>query len=191
MTYEPNAQIAEFKRTLQLTRVKTSIHSTLALAGFLIFIVYGAYPLIKVISEKQKLITQTQEISIQLEKNLIELKKTSNIINNSEEFFKPFDNLMPSSPQLESYLHEIFIATSRSGFYIKNISAGEVVSERPGEVPILLQLNGIGELNVLVENIENLKRISTVNKLTAREDYGKTDVNLEVSIYFVPEEFKE
>ena len=191
MTYEPNAQIAEFKRTLQLTRVKTSIHSTLALAGFLIFIVYGAYPLIKVISEKQKLITQTQEISIQLEKNLIELKKTSNIINNSEEFFKPFDNLMPSSPQLESYLHEIFIATSRSGFYIKNISAGEVVSERPGEVPILLQLNGIGELNVLVENIENLKRISTVNKLTSREDYGKTDVNLEVSIYFVPEEFKE
>jgi len=191
MTYEPNAQIAEFKRTLQLTRVKTSIHSTLALAGFLIFIVYGAYPLIKVISEKQKLIILALFYSIQLEKNLIELKKTSNIINNSEEFFKPFDNLMPSSPQLESYLHEIFIATSRSGFYIKNISAGEVVSERPGEVPILLQLNGIGELNVLVENIENLKRISTVNKLTAREDYGKTDVNLEVSIYFVPEEFKE
>ncbi len=180
--------LSELQRYSQLVRVKLGVHFVLAILSFYIFVLQGLFPMIGVIMEKISLTQKAKELSIQLDKSVLELRKTGNILNSSENLFEPFSDIMPSNPQLETYLSEVFLATSKSGYYIRNISSKGEMDAASGQVPISLELNGKGDLSRLSSNIESLKRISTINKLSAKEDYALFDVMMDITIYFVPRE---
>lgn len=177
--------LPEVRRQLARNRVKLSMQAFWALAVFVVLGVYGSYPLYSAITQKLAVLKELDEVSQNIEANITELKKAKNIIDSADEVLSPFESYMPSSPEVENYLSDIFLAAASSGFNIKNIRVADAGNS--GEVTIWLSMKGRGKAYKLVENVEKLNRISVVKSLRMSEDYGDYELEAEINLYYLPE----
>jgi Tfp pilus assembly protein PilO len=97
------------------------------------------------------------------------------------------DAYFPKGTELNNYMVEFISAASVAGFSVDKINASPAaIEESLVSTTVMISLQGSFEKILdLVKAIENLKRITEINKLSFSPNFleGTTDVDISVTIY--------
>jgi Tfp pilus assembly protein PilO len=145
---------------------------------------FGIRPLWSVLNQKSSLVTEMRSTNKNLSRNLGVLKDVHDDIERAGENLKYLEDYMPELPQVEDFLLDFVVAASSAGFSVDRFtpgafSTGESLDNQYG---IAAKLKGKGDPVKLVNNVEELKRISFVDEIKYAISEKDMSVTIDMSI---------
>jgi hypothetical protein len=181
MSVESDKQVRNVKRIMLHRAYYSRFMSFWAFSAVALFVFFGIRPLIGVMIEKKDLITEMQEINANLSNNNISLSIVQYELEKAADNLQYIDYYMPTSFKPEDYLLDLTYAASTAGFSVVRYSIGEVNIDTGG-LRVRAKLEGRGDTANLIKNIEEMKRVTYINKLrfTPKGEEEAVTIDLEI-----------
>jgi len=150
------------KRILSDTKKARKIYFVWFLCALISLMFYGIMPLIENIKSK----LQTQQKMTVLNNNLAEnIRKLSQLEKNyqkAKEYAPLLNKYLPEELGPQNYLVDFTTALSGTGFSLNKFSVLEKEN-----ILITVSLQGSGDEQLVVDSIENLKRVTKIQDISA------------------------
>lgn len=147
----------------------------------LVFGMFGIIPLTSSIFEKITLLKNMNNALSSLnekEKSLISASK------DYEEIF-PYiyylDSYMPKDINLDDYIIGLNSVISINGFFLNRVHPEAAIKDN--SLSVSINLDGYGNLNDLVKNIESLKRLTSISNLSVNQVKGRESIDITLQIF--------
>jgi hypothetical protein len=153
---------------------------------------YGIGPLWGLSKEKRGTIKQMEEINNNLESNFNVLDALGQDLILTGKNIRYIYEYMPSEPDLQNYLVDFVGATSQAGFSLVRFTPNILINEDENNnvATIKARIEGEGDLVDLAKGIEDLKRISSIQKFefSHAKSSNKTLVSIDLEIYYMDDQ---
>ena len=169
------------KRKLSDEEKSKKIYSIWFSLSFVFILFFGILPILRNLREKievQKEMVDLNDIFTQNIKTLSQLEKDYQEV---EDYLPYLNQYLPEDANVQNYLLDFTAALSRSGFSLNKLTVSE------GEhVLIKVSLQGTGDEQSVIDGIENLKRVTNIEKIAVsyQEDELKS-ILLDLKVFRV------
>jgi len=177
-----NKWFSALKRTAEFLNTNPKLYSYWALVTVFLFGLLGVAPGIKTLSVKGKTISELSKIDKNLEIKVGELTKLRDEMGSLRQEVLYIDTFMPDNPDVQGYMVDFFDLVQKGGFTISRFST-ENRAEVNG-INIETSLEGFGDVLGLIKDIEDLNRITQVEKASVSRVRNEQRVDLSLKIYF-------
>ena len=186
MSAEFGKTSGNIKRKVEELSNSSIFYGIWAMVVMVAFLFFGIRPLQAAIREKFKLLGEMRDVNTALSTKVYNLEKVREDLDYSRSFISYFDASMPGSAELQNYMLDFVNAASRSGYILKSIYP--MVGGFGLSLSIESTLEGNGNPYELVKNLESLKRITKVERLSIERTETGDKVSLSVVIYSYKEQ---
>jgi Tfp pilus assembly protein PilO len=151
-----------------------------AILTIVIFGAFGVGPLSFGISKKIALYKEMLDINYQMNVKLLKLSDLSGKLKEVENYVPFLETNIPEDLNTHSYMVLFMQEASLSGFGVKTFLPS--TENDGGEVPIVVALEGYGDVSALVSRLESLPRVTVIDfvKYENRDDSAEVTINLRI-----------
>lgn len=184
MKFSINRNVGDIKRNYLASINVVRIVTWWAFIAVIFFGYFGIRPLSKVLVNKNNTVKEMIEINKNLESNIALLNEEGAKIESTGNNLNYLYTFMPVRPNIQDYLVEMLPEISKAGFTVKKYVPS--FSSVEGEYPITVLFEGTGDITMLIEKIESLKRITRVEsfKVLKNDNSDSIQVNANLIIYY-------
>ena len=183
MNEEVRKKISTYRRSLEDTKVSTAVYSFLFVVAFIIYGILGAYPLSKVLVRKYNTIKDLRELNGKLdEKNNYLLRMQTQLLS-ANPYLQGLEKIITPKPAIQNYMVQLVEAAAKSGFKQRSMI---IQSMQNGQAALRVSFQGSPEqLGKLIDSIEKMERLSTVDALNYMVREDTANVEISVRIYYL------
>jgi hypothetical protein len=156
-------------------------YSGFLLLEVIVFCFFGIGRLITVLSQKIQLASDIETTASSLNKKQDDLEKILPTLKEAQPYAQYLDLYMPNKLNIERYLIDLASAASQAGFRVSKFIP--VAGSSPAVYQISTVFDGNGNLPALIKNIEDLKRITSVQDATYESKDTGAEVTMNIIIY--------
>lgn len=162
----------DVKRNLKNSEFAARLFGLTALITVVVYGFFGIRPLWKVIVQKQKLLEQIRDVTIDLDRNVLHLKSVQNDLYTYSDSLVYLEKYMPKQFNVQNYMLDFVDTASKSGFIVKSFRPE--IQEDSAEINLNIALTGDGDMKDFVYKIEEMKRTSQIKSIKYSMDLKRT-----------------
>src|SRR4030042_3601172 len=155
------------KRNILLINTDSPVYFYWSTLAIVFFGVFGIIPLSTNLVKKAQTINKSQGIIANMQHKKIQLEDAKNELNQVQNYLPNLNIYIPNEIILEDNMVEIVGSAAKTGFFVKKFNPDENVL--PDGIEVKVTLEGGASPVTLVKDIENLKRIVKIEKVTTYE----------------------
>jgi len=179
--------LATYKREVEMKPVKNvTVSVMITLFVFLIFGIFGIRPAINNLAQKNKSIKDYEKLVTALTDKTNQLKDFQTSLGLVEPNLYKLKQAIPETENLQAYLEEIVLSASKEGYLIKNMRK-TVRTDKESTISIKLTLQGgVENINKLIEQLENVNRLTLINRVTVLRDEKMGDtITVDLDVFYL------
>lgn len=166
-----------FSNELLLSR----IYGVWALVSMVLFGFFAIGSLTFSMVRKVNLVKEMRSINYDLNVKLQSLNKLSEHLSEAEKYRSLLETTIPKELNTHSYMVSVMQQAAAAGFGVKNfISSDESMGQ---EIPIVVVLEGNGDLTTLISGLEALQRVTVIDSVTYEIQKDATKVSIILRIF--------
>ncbi|RJR26897.1 hypothetical protein C4561_03925 [candidate division WWE3 bacterium] len=165
MNINTDRYVTSFVRSYKDSEFVLRLYTVWALAAIVVIGYFGIRPAFVSIKEKMLLINEMEQINVNLVANTQTLESLKTDIHTYSNNIKYLEAFMPAEPEVHSYILDLIGALGKHGFILRNLAQYDYPEEE-NAIEINVQTDGTTYPVELVNEIEKLKRITTVKNVT-------------------------
>ena len=165
MNINTERYVTSFVRSYKDSEFVLRLYSIWAIAALVLIGYFGIRPAFLSIREKLLLINEMEQVNTNLTNNRQVLETIKSDIHAYSSNIKYLESYMPAEPDVHSYILDLIGALGRHGFILRNLAQYDYPEEE-NAIEINVQTDGTTYPIELVNEIEKLKRVTTVKSVT-------------------------
>ena len=176
-----------YKREIEM-KPKKNVKVVLGITFFvvLLFGVFGIRPATTNLILKNKKKVEYRQLEIDLKNKIHHLKNLEEDLQTAEPYLDSLETVIPSDENMQDYLKSFVANAAKSGFILNKFSRGSLTKDDLGKLALKMTLSGdLSKLNGLIADLENMDRVTTINKVTAQAKDFNTEIKIDLVTYFL------
>ncbi len=181
MNNEINKTITAYKRRLEDKQVNNAIYSIFLVITIFVYGGFGLYSFYKTIRVKYTTYTDLKQLNTNLENKLQSLSTIRKSLSDADPYVQELLKTVPLKPEVEKYVVDITSTSAGAGY--KTNSLNVQMSEDTVTVFMIRNEGPSATFAQLIENIENLERMSVVTRFNMSMDDSFARNNMDVTVF--------
>ena len=170
------------KRVTSNDAMLVKVYIVWGIFSLVVFGFFGFYPVMKNFISNIKLVEEMYQNNLSLKDKIKDLKVAKEKIEIVGSDLDVLDKYLPNDFEAQTYLVELSILVSESGFTLDKISFGK---DKVGETSLTLGISGKGKMNDLVNKIESSGRLMEIQNIRYSIGERSDTVNMTVKSFIM------
>ena len=174
--------LSTFKRFFSNRDFEKRFYMWLFLTVFIVFVFLGIIPLSQNLIKKNKAVKDLTEVNQGLEERIEDIRYYENVLTDIKPYMIYVREFIPEKFGIQDYLVDFALQSSSAGFIVQKFFP--IYTEDLNVVNVSVSLRGTGDVDKLIENIENMRRVTQINTVSIY--YGQEEsVELSLTVYTI------
>lgn len=158
-----------------------AFYGVIALLVFVITFFFGIRPTLTALAQNITYKDQLTDVKINMETKLTQVEESEIALGRIPSEVNALHEAIPNKDNLELFLSELVLVSSRSGFVLERVKKDDVFDE---EIPVHLEFRGqLNQLPQLTSEIDAMDRFVRIESIRTQLDEFDTVVRMKIYIY--------
>lgn len=167
------------KRKLSDKEESKKLYAIWFVLSFLFILFYGILPTRRNLKNKIEIQNQMGDLNDVMTENIKKLSQLEKDYEEAEKYVPYLNEYLPEDADVQNYLVDFTSALSRTGFSLNRFTVSGAE-----HVLIKVEIQGFGEEQRLVDEIESLKRVTNIEDFSVSyQQDGSKDISLSLKVF--------